>query len=72
VAFEISEEGEPIIFTCEQPTDYEYSNGLQKRQKVFELDMGVWKRAIETFNITESMIPQRPPAKTGPGEKWYG
>lgn len=30
------------------------------------------QRAIEVFQITESMIPQRPPAKTKLGDKWYG
>ena len=30
------------------------------------------QRAIEVFNITETMIPQRPPAETRLGDKWYG
>ncbi|KAF5380522.1 hypothetical protein D9615_004519 [Tricholomella constricta] len=72
VAFETNEDGEPVVFTCEQPTDKDYAGGLMKRQKVFEFDMAVWRRAIEVFKITESMIPQRPPAKTRLGDKWYG
>ncbi|KAG5732753.1 Non-structural maintenance of chromosome element 4 [Termitomyces sp. T112] len=72
VAFETNEDGEPEVFICEQPSDADYAGGLQKRQKVFEFDMATWKRAIEVFDITESKIPQRPPAKFRLGEKWYG
>ncbi|KAF9469987.1 Nse4 C-terminal-domain-containing protein [Collybia nuda] len=71
VAFEM-DTGEPIIYMCEQPTDVDYAGGLKKRQKVFEFDMATWRRAIDVFNITETKIPQRPPAKTRLGDKWYG
>ncbi|KAG6918025.1 hypothetical protein DXG01_016877 [Tephrocybe rancida] len=72
VAFETNEEGEPVVYICEQPTDADYSGGLQKRQKVFEFDMAIWRRAIEVFKIKDSTIPQRPPARTRLGDKWYG
>ncbi|KII92185.1 hypothetical protein PLICRDRAFT_104315 [Plicaturopsis crispa FD-325 SS-3] len=71
-ALETDEQGEPIIFTCEQPSPEDYEGGLKKRQIVMEFDMATWKRAIEVFNITETKIPQRPPAKTKLGDKWYG
>jgi len=71
VAFE-TEDGEPVIYGCEEPTDVDYEGGLKKRQIVLEFDMATWKRAIEVFNITETMIPQRPPAETRLGDKWYG
>ncbi|KAJ3514329.1 hypothetical protein NLJ89_g2436 [Agrocybe chaxingu] len=71
VAFE-TQDGEPIIYSCEQPKDEDYEGGLQKRQMVLEFDMATWKRAIEVFNITEATIPQRPPAQTRLGDKWYG
>jgi len=72
VAFETTEEGEPVVFICEQPSDQDYASGLQKRQKVFEFDMAIWEKATEVFNITTSKIPQRPPAKTKLGDQWYG
>ncbi|KAH0827448.1 Nse4 C-terminal-domain-containing protein [Lanmaoa asiatica] len=71
-AFEINDDGEPIVMRCEQPTMDERAAGVHARQIVMEFDMATWKRAIETWNITESQIPQRPPAKTRIGDKWYG
>ncbi|EGO00038.1 hypothetical protein SERLA73DRAFT_122130 [Serpula lacrymans var. lacrymans S7.3] len=71
-SFEITEEGDPIIYSCEPPSDDDYANGLKKQQIVTEFDMATWRRAIEIFNITESKIPQRPPSKTKLGDKWYG
>jgi len=71
VAFETMD-GEPVIYRCDQPNEKDYEEGLKKRQMVLEFDMATWKRAIEVFNITDSMIPQRPPARTKLGDKWYG
>ncbi|KAG8213635.1 Nse4 C-terminal-domain-containing protein [Butyriboletus roseoflavus] len=71
-AFEINDDGEPIVMRCEQPTMDERAAGVHARQIVMEFDMATWKRAIEVWNITESQIPQRPPAKTRIGDKWYG
>ncbi|KAF9222677.1 hypothetical protein BS17DRAFT_755777 [Gyrodon lividus] len=71
-AFEIGDDGEPIIMRCEQPTMDERAAGVHARQIVMEFDMATWKRAIEIWNITESQIPQRPPARTKIGDKWYG
>ncbi|KAF8161208.1 Nse4 C-terminal-domain-containing protein [Crassisporium funariophilum] len=64
--------GEPIIYGCEEPSDADYVGGLKKRQIVLEFDMATWKRAIEVFDITETLIPQRPPSETRLGDKWYG
>jgi len=72
VAFETNEYGEPEIYVCEPPDTDQYREGLTKRQMMLEFDMATWKRAIEVFNITEATIPQRPPAKTKLGDKWYG
>ncbi|TFK44821.1 Nse4 C-terminal-domain-containing protein [Crucibulum laeve] len=71
VAFEV-DKGEPMIYICEQPSDQDYAGGLKKQQMVLEFDMDTWRRAIDVFNIRESKIPQRPPAKTKLGDKWYG
>ncbi|KAJ6492867.1 Nse4 C-terminal-domain-containing protein [Mycena vitilis] len=75
VAFEISEDAEPVIFACQEPSDEdrEAAGGvLLKQQLIFEFDMATWKRAIEVFKITESFIPTRPRAKTRLGNQWYG
>ncbi|KAJ7594406.1 Nse4 C-terminal-domain-containing protein [Mycena floridula] len=72
VALDTSDQGEPRIFACDPPSQEDYNEGLRKRQLVFEFDMATWKRAIEVFNITEPLVPQRPPAKTRLGNKWYG
>ncbi|TFK94530.1 hypothetical protein K466DRAFT_509497 [Polyporus arcularius HHB13444] len=72
-AFQIEEEtGEPTIMLCQQPTQEDYADGLVKNQMVMEFDMQTWKRAIEVFDITEPMIPQRPKSETRIGSKWYG
>ncbi|KZT43484.1 hypothetical protein SISSUDRAFT_1057496 [Sistotremastrum suecicum HHB10207 ss-3] len=66
------ENPEPVIYTCDPPTEDDYKQDLRKRQLVFELDMATWTRAIEVFNITEPMIPTRPESKQRFGNKWYG
>ncbi|KAH7888403.1 Nse4 C-terminal-domain-containing protein [Phlebopus sp. FC_14] len=71
-AFEITEEGDPTIMLCEPPTMQDRIEGVHGRQIVMEFDIATWKRAIEVWNITESIIPQRPAAKTRIGDKWYG
>ncbi|KAM6502462.1 Nse4 C-terminal domain containing protein [Amanita muscaria] len=72
VAMEINENGEPVVYMCEQPSDQDYAAGLKKQQMVMEFDMATWKRAIEVFNINESKVPQRPPAKIRLGSQWLG
>ncbi|KAJ7735982.1 Nse4 C-terminal-domain-containing protein [Mycena metata] len=73
VAFQINEDGEPLVFACEEVSDQDRDTGvLLKRQLIFEFDMATWKRAIEVFNITEPFIPTRPRAKTRLGNQWYG
>ncbi|TFK73968.1 hypothetical protein BDN72DRAFT_789911 [Pluteus cervinus] len=71
-SFETDPDGSPVVMLCEQPSQDDYVQGLQKRQIVLEFDTAVWKRAIEVFNITESKIPPRPKAQTRLGDKWYG
>ncbi|KAF9237895.1 Nse4 C-terminal-domain-containing protein [Melanogaster broomeanus] len=71
-ALEIGDDGEPIIMRCETPTMDDRAAGVHARQIVMEFDMATWKRAIQIWNITESQIPQRPPARTKIGDKWYG
>ncbi|KAJ6626035.1 Nse4 C-terminal-domain-containing protein [Mycena sp. CBHHK59/15] len=70
--FQITDDGEPIVFACEEPSDEDLAEGLLKRQLIFEFDMKTWKRAIEVFQIKKPFIPTRPPAKTKLGNKWYG
>ncbi|KAJ6499179.1 Nse4 C-terminal-domain-containing protein [Mycena sanguinolenta] len=72
VALETQEDGQVVIYICEQPGDADYMQGLKKRQIVLEFDKPTWQRAKEVFNITKSRIPQRPPARTKIGGKWYG
>ncbi|KAJ7161159.1 Nse4 C-terminal-domain-containing protein [Mycena filopes] len=75
VAFEIDEQGEPIVFACEEISDEdrEAAGGkLLKQQLIFEFDMPTWRRAIDVFGITEPFIPTRPRAKTRLGNQWYG
>lgn len=70
-ALEIEEDGEPVIFICEQPQMTDYQDGLRKQQLVFEFDVKTWEEAIKTFNISEPIIPQRPKVASLNG-KWYG
>ncbi|KAJ7446183.1 Nse4 C-terminal-domain-containing protein [Mycena galericulata] len=72
VALETQDDGQVMIYICQQPDDNDYSSGLKKRQIVLEFDQATWERAKDVFNITESKIPPRPPAKTRLGDKWYG
>ncbi|KAH9978578.1 Nse4 C-terminal-domain-containing protein [Lactifluus volemus] len=70
-ALEIEDDGEPVIFICEQPQLSDYQEGLKKQQLVFEFDIQTWEEAIKIFNITEPIIPQRPKVTSTNG-KWYG
>ncbi|KAH9040751.1 Nse4 C-terminal-domain-containing protein [Lactarius pseudohatsudake] len=70
-ALEIEEDGEPVIFICEQPQVSDYQEGLRKQQLVFEFDIATWEAAIKAFDITEAIIPQRAKVASING-KWYG
>jgi len=70
-ALEIEEDGEPVIFICEQPQVSDYQEGLKKQQLVFEFDVKTWEEAIKTFKIAQAIIPQRPKVASLNG-KWYG
>ncbi|KAJ7188112.1 Nse4 C-terminal-domain-containing protein [Mycena filopes] len=72
VALETQDNGEVVIFICQQPDDNDYISGLKKRQIVLEFDKATWERAKDVFEITESKIPQRPAARMRLGNKWYG
>ncbi|KAF9041416.1 Nse4 C-terminal-domain-containing protein [Panaeolus papilionaceus] len=41
-AFEF-QDGDPVIYGCEQPSDEDYQGGLKKMQMVLEFDMDTWK-----------------------------
>jgi len=66
------ENGEPMLYVCEPPSDDDYAQGVAKKQMVMELDEETWRRAIEVFDIKTSKIPTRPKAMTKLGAKWYG
>ncbi|KAF8608894.1 hypothetical protein BDV93DRAFT_433769 [Ceratobasidium sp. AG-I] len=74
IAFEVIND-EPMIYACEPPEQQDYATGdITKRQLVMELDVATWKRAIEVFEITESVIPTRDYSKNlqPVGKKgWY-
>ncbi|KAL1741860.1 Nse4 C-terminal-domain-containing protein [Schizophyllum fasciatum] len=73
VAFEyVLETQEPVIYACSPADPEDYNHGLRKQQMVLEFDVATWRRAIEVFNITKSMVPKRAAAKTKLGDKWYG
>ncbi|KAJ7924934.1 Nse4 C-terminal-domain-containing protein [Mycena leptocephala] len=72
VALETQEDGQVVIFICQQPDDNDYISGLKKRQIVLEFDKATWQRAKDVFDITESKIPQRAAARVRLGNKWYG
>ncbi|KAL2010306.1 hypothetical protein VTN00DRAFT_6113 [Thermoascus crustaceus] len=49
--------------------------GIQKHQSVFSLDFETWRDLIETFNITESIIPHREEEEQLQNSRprgWYG
>jgi len=72
VAVSIEEDQLPIVYPAEAPTEEDYRADLHKLQIIMELDMETWQRAIEVFDITEPMIPTRPPPKDLPtGRGWY-
>ncbi len=47
---------------------------MQKHQAIFHLDFETWEEIIETFDITESVIPHRipDPAAAVGASGWYG
>ncbi|KAI8871194.1 hypothetical protein GQ42DRAFT_166915 [Ramicandelaber brevisporus] len=54
------EQGFPIIFASQPPTDEDYATGeLKKRQFIMEMDHPTWQKLIKVFNITEPIIPHR-------------
>ncbi|KDQ21921.1 hypothetical protein BOTBODRAFT_123870 [Botryobasidium botryosum FD-172 SS1] len=72
VTLEIEENKLPVVWTCEAPNEEDYQDSVKKLQIIMELDMETWRRAIQVFNITEPMIPTRPPPKDLPkGKGWY-
>ncbi|KAJ7054594.1 Nse4 C-terminal-domain-containing protein [Mycena amicta] len=56
----VMEEDLPRVFRSEKPTENQtLDEGLTKRQLVLEMDMKAWRRAIEVFKLTQSVIPTR-------------
>ncbi|KAH9002069.1 Nse4 C-terminal-domain-containing protein [Lactarius hatsudake] len=50
-ALEIEEDGEPVIFICEQPQLSDYQEGLRKQQLVFEFDIPTWEVSAFPFYV---------------------
>ncbi|KAJ7832822.1 Nse4 C-terminal-domain-containing protein [Mycena leptocephala] len=73
VAFEISEDDEPLVFAAKSPrTKTERRGGiLLKQQLIFEFDMATWKRAIEVSKLP-SHHPHTTAYETRLGSQWYG
>ncbi|KAJ4488550.1 Nse4 C-terminal-domain-containing protein [Lentinula aciculospora] len=71
---DFAEDGEPLVYDedSEQPQTRTYVEQPKTRQTVFELDMAIWKRAIEVFEISETLIPYRELSQMRMGGKWYG
>jgi hypothetical protein len=67
-----TETGLPIIFATEAPTQDDYTQGVQKRQFVLELDVDTWRRLIQKYKITKSIIPHRQETDKNVSGKWYG
>ncbi|KAI8893569.1 Nse4 C-terminal-domain-containing protein [Globomyces pollinis-pini] len=61
VSIEESEEsGELVLETCEPPTlEEQQEEDFSKLQNILQLDMDIWRKAIELYSITESIIPHR-------------
>ncbi|KAI5475174.1 alpha-1,2-mannosyltransferase (Ktr4), glycosyltransferase family 15 protein [Pseudohyphozyma bogoriensis] len=51
--------GEAMVYRCKPADPEQIKEGAKKQQLVFELTQKVWKDAIETYDITESVIPTR-------------
>ncbi|KAG1781409.1 Non-structural maintenance of chromosome element 4 [Suillus placidus] len=60
---DFTEEGEPVIcdsVVCLESCLDNGSRGIDNNcQQMLEFDMATWRRAIEVFNITHSVIPHR-------------
>ncbi|KAF8322278.1 Nse4-domain-containing protein [Clavulina sp. PMI_390] len=67
-ALDIADNGEPMIFACDPPSEEDYKGDLIKRQIIAEFDMETWERAIEVFDIRKPIIPTRKPVP--PEEKY--
>ncbi|KAL9938971.1 hypothetical protein V8E36_001784 [Tilletia maclaganii] len=64
---------EPHIMLVHAPSDEDYQQGVEKRQLVLEFDMKIYKDIVETYGITESIIPHRAEVKQeGGAGRWYG
>jgi len=67
-AWDVADDGEPMVFACDPATQADYQNNLRRKQVIAEFDMETWQRAIEVFGIKESIIPMRLPVP--PEEKY--
>ncbi|KAF8997210.1 Non-structural maintenance of chromosome element 4 [Cyathus striatus] len=58
VGFYVSEKGEPLICKLhDKQNSYDsYKQDKYSHQMVFEFDMAMWRKAIEVFEIMESLI----------------
>ncbi|KAE8231583.1 hypothetical protein CF326_g3398 [Tilletia indica] len=65
--------GEPMLMRTEPPREEDFQQGLTKRQIVMEFDMKVFKDIVDTYGITESIIPSRKQVKNeSTSGRWYG
>ncbi|KAJ7076374.1 Nse4 C-terminal-domain-containing protein [Mycena belliarum] len=56
VALEIDEDGQVMIYICQQPADEDYVSGLKKRQMVFEFDQATWRVGLFMTYFSQLLI----------------
>ena len=63
----------PVDAESEQPATDRRKGGPSKHQAIFSMDMATWKDIIDTFEISEPLIPHRKEqTHQGPGARgWY-
>ncbi|KAG1837642.1 Non-structural maintenance of chromosome element 4, partial [Suillus subalutaceus] len=54
-----TDDQEPVIFPVQRSQNGQRDEGFQRHQLVLEFDMATWRRAIDVFSITRSVIPHR-------------
>ncbi|KAG9299584.1 hypothetical protein G9A89_020755 [Geosiphon pyriformis] len=53
------EDGQPILTRTEPATAEDYQDGLIKKQLVLEMDMELWHKLIDVYEIQNTVIPTR-------------
>lgn len=71
-AIDYDDNDEPYIYASLPPDEEQRADAdLKARQLIFEMDMQMWKDAIEAYDIKKTAIPTRKYASVQTG-KWYG